>query len=223
MPEDQIVVITAVKYLRVDSDLGRGIQIEDEPTPIFLTNDPTVLRKLLSQQFILEMGRLEAADIVNVGCGLYSRFDGELPGHDAAVAFLNHWLYLAKSFFHALWFVKDNSVDSEVAFMEWRHLQEGASYSSNFIAARLFDSQGEHNTSPFSVDEIKRARTIYKEHMRPLAFYGNDVAGQKLRLGAPGNIVATKGVSNSPRAFLSKRRPRRKRFGSQTVSIYELS
>jgi hypothetical protein len=161
MPANDGIVIMGVKGLVIGAGQGRGIQVEDTPVPIFLTNDREVLQRLFSQEFIAQIGRMAFNDILSEGYALYSRFNLTLDTDEAKRAFLHGFVFFSQLFFDALWFLKDNAIDSGVAFLEYRN-----SYSSfYFTSSRNFNSQGLDEVCEFSVAEVNKARDFYKSHM----------------------------------------------------------
>jgi hypothetical protein len=159
------IVIMGVNGLLIGAHLGRGIQVEDTPVPIFLTNDKEVLKRLLSQQFIAAIGTMESNHILAAGYALYANFNLKLDSDEKRHAFLHGFIYFSKSFFDALWFLRDNAVDSELAFLEYSPTQAGFEYASLYFANKNFNSQGRNEVCEFSVNDIKKARGFYKSHL----------------------------------------------------------
>lgn len=154
---DGILIIT-VNSLELRGTHGRGIQLEDSPVPLFITNDRALIKDLCSPRFVEAFGEFYLNDVLSKGCALYSRFNHKVESREDL---LYRCLGFSKGFFDALWFIKDNSVHPGQGFLECHRPNGEVQYDRNYLVnSRAFNSQGHDETCHFSVEELKRARQL---------------------------------------------------------------
>ncbi|GMU66805.1 MAG: hypothetical protein AMXMBFR36_30790 [Acidobacteriota bacterium] len=156
--------ITAVSELSIPDPLGKGFRIREK---YFLTNDSSIVAGLLTPQMQSIIGRIESHYLLNTSAAFYSKppFEGAYRTHEQALAALNTHLRITQAFLYALWFVKDHAINFELGFL--KHPQQGpnqeVSVTSNALAVRVSNFEGEHPATSFSLNELRAARKVFDE------------------------------------------------------------
>ena len=155
--------ITAVFHMKLRGALGRGIRL---PNGLILTNSQEEVGKLLSTNFERLVGQIEANTLRHANAVIYSITEQpqSFPkSGDEAPHLLNKHLGNVLLFLLALWFVKDNSVNIELGFLEYPHGNPSvAKVTSNFRAARFAQADGSIRETEFTESEARCARDVYK-------------------------------------------------------------
>ena len=154
-----VTFVTALKELKITSDLGRGDKIDDTT---FITNNKRTVGKLIKPEFLSILGSLEAADIIDSDVVVYSK--EKLPKNLTPEQFLAVKLYRVKAFEMAIWLLQDNSVNNEQGFLLYN--QNGMpAVSSNFIALIFSTALGEKVCLNLRRNELKLIRTFFRENI----------------------------------------------------------
>lgn len=156
----KVLFIAALNNLEIHGSFGRGIRL---PGNNFLTNDPSLLTPLLSEMFERTVGLIETRNIREAPAVIYgisqqdeATFNEKGPSH-----FLNQQMLLMHELLLALWLVKDNATNFELAFVEHPHRPLSfSSVTSNSWPQRLSNASGEFSPCEFSETEVKTARDL---------------------------------------------------------------
>jgi hypothetical protein len=143
--------ITALEGIRIPEGLGDGIEL---PFQLRLTNDWRVIKRLTSENFRASIGSLETATLLRAPAVLYSVTDTP-PVNDSLVDHVDERLRVCRTFLIGLWFHKDNSVDHQLGFAAYPHLDNEAVISSNYVAARFSSRSGGDTITEFTRKDLE--------------------------------------------------------------------
>jgi hypothetical protein len=163
-----MLLIANVFSIQIHQPLGRGLQLGTEG--LFLTNETERIAKLVSPILTRAMGSLERNCLLETAHAVYYTLTSKAESDSQLVEeFLGHWLQHIRLYFQSLWLIRDNAVRCEIAFAEWHHPTKGPTHSSKFIIASAFKSDGSQDTTEFTLDELKTARSYFSDFLHPLA------------------------------------------------------
>ena len=205
-----MLLITAVHDLEIDTD---GLQ---EPLPIvqgiYLSWTPSFAATLVSEGMQVAMGGLEYLDLTDGSHPvLFSRVYDE-GYHDRPLAALSAWHSDIHTLFHCLWLLKDNSLNTEVGFVESKDSTGAGIASSNSRAAVYTCADGRRRKVKYSQEEIAEALELYRifDRLGNGAYGGNFPPTLRLKdqVEPVGTVVAAKAVRPLTRVwyFLSAAR-----------------
>lgn len=162
-------LIANVFGIRVPHPLGRGLQLGTQG--LFLTNERERIEKLVSPMLKLAMGTLEYSYLLDTAHAIHQTLTFSKAESDSRLLeeFIGHWLQHVRGYFQSLWLIRDHAVRFEMGFAEWVDSSRGLTHSSNFIAASTFKSDGSRDTTEFTLDELKAARSYFIDFLHPLA------------------------------------------------------
>jgi hypothetical protein len=187
-----MIYITGIKNLNIEGFLGRGIDIGSRT---YFTNDMSLLKKkVLSPNFRLSMGHLEYVSLIEGTAAAYWRDIPNEPDPSRACQMLITWLQCLRSFFMALWLVRDNAVNCEMGFVEHQVPAQGLTYGSNYISAQFNLCNGNIASTKFSADEIRFARSYFQDFFLPVLFNRS-----------PGSDFAKIGPANQQKLLISSK------------------
>jgi hypothetical protein len=155
-----MLLITAIHDLAIETD---GLQ---EPLPlvegIYLSWTPSFTASLISTDMQAAMGGLEYLDLTDGSRPvLFSRVHDERY-RDRPLAALSAWHTDIHTFFHCLWLLKDNSLNTEVGFVESKDSTGAGIASSNSRASVYTCSDGRRRKVKYSQEEITEALELYR-------------------------------------------------------------
>jgi hypothetical protein len=154
----QVKYVTAINHLKIASDLGRGDKLDDST---FITNNRSIISKLVDQRVIPVMGTLEWSAISEAKTVIYGRYEIDSNAQDS-IAFLTSRLFWTKFLFHALWLVLDNAADNDLGFLICD--ADGVpTVSSNFIATGISKADGTMVVTEISRQQLQTARSLYRK------------------------------------------------------------
>ena len=145
---------------------GKGFQFFDR---CYLSSNEKLLKSCFSKMAIHCVGGCEHGAALREGVFVYS----ELPdrcltnGHELPTLALKAWLQVVRTFFLALWFVKDNAVDCELGFARYLSETGQEMYTTNYIAALNFDANSHRHKIDFSLEELRAARALFQDEILP--------------------------------------------------------
>ena len=154
----KVLFITAIQDLIISENLGRGDRISPE---LFITNDLSFIKSLLTDEFRLMAGKLETDFILTSNVIIYGRNDvndNNFVGQD----YLKRQMVRLQFFLNFIWLLKDNSANFDMAFLQYNELR-GVRIDKNFISAVYTNCNGERDTVTLSREELKLARRIFRE------------------------------------------------------------
>lgn len=161
--------------------LGRGIRL---PHDLFLTNSRDQIKGLLSDKFERLAGMNETETLRQTQSAIYNISDqpNDLAKHDDKVRqFLELQLRHVQLFLTALWLVKDNSVNTEMGFLEYPHgSQTGSWVSSNFLALRFSKADGSIGDTEFTESEARNARDVQSKLFKTTGVRNDESRGYVL-------------------------------------------
>jgi len=162
-----MLVIAGIHNLRILAPTGRGVHILDG---MYITNEPAQVDKLLTRHLRLAIGGNECVSMLTGGTAAYWKDLPNEPDVTKALQLLTMWLNWLRSFFMALWLVRDNSVNCELGFLEHDVPGQGVTHESNFIAALFSNARGSTGSVAFSVEEVRQAAGYFKTFFLPVMF-----------------------------------------------------
>ena len=154
----KVLFITAIQDLIISENLGRGDRISPE---LFITNDLSFIKSLLTDEFRLMAGKLETDFILTSNVIIYGRNDvndNNFVGQD----YLKRQMVRLQFFLNFIWLLKDNSANFDMAFLQYNELR-GVRIDKKFISAVYTNCNGERDTVTLSREELKLARRIFRE------------------------------------------------------------
>ena len=164
-----MLLITNVYNIQIPEPLGRGLQLSDG---VFLTNERERIAKLVSPTLERMMGGLEYRSLLDTAHAIHwttRAFPKAESDPQLAEKLLADWLQMMRVYLQSLWLVRDHAVDCEIGFAESEHPIKGTMGSSNFIGVLTFKSDGSRNSTEFTLDELKTARSYCNDFLLPLA------------------------------------------------------
>jgi hypothetical protein len=184
--------IATVENLGIEEDLGEGFEIWNG---IRLTNNPEVIKSLMTSQLVDALGHLETSSILNSDAVFYSIFNEDITEENKDKIVCNYIAY-CKMFLTDLWMIKDHCSDIMIGFIHWKVLvknekssQEYALVSthSNSITSGYTDSKGNgHKKRSFSLKELDIALSFHEDGTRELiAFDESVVKATLIKKGTP--------------------------------------
>ena len=159
-----MLLIAGIHHLRIVGPTGRGVHIGED---MYVTNESAQVDKRLSRELRVAIGGNELLSLLTTGTAAYWK---DLPNEPAAakgVRLLTTWLTLLRSFFMALWLIRDNPVNCELGFLEHDVPGQGTTHASNFIAALFSSARGTMEAIAFSVDEVRKAGEYFRSFFFP--------------------------------------------------------
>lgn len=156
--------ITALSEVSIPEPLGSGFRVCEK---YFLTNDSSIVAGLLTPQMQSVIGRLESHYLMTAPAAFYCRppFESAYKTHEQALAALNTHLRVTQAFLFALWFVKDHAINFELGFLKHpqpRKVKEDG-VTSNALAVRVSNLEGENPVTSLSLAELRAARKIFDQ------------------------------------------------------------
>jgi hypothetical protein len=157
----KVLFITGIENLSISPNLGRGEKIQD----LFITNDSAVINSLITPQFSLIAGTLEAAYLRKAGAVIYSvETCNSFPDETIALSYLSQRLGRIRSFPQMLWLVKDNAANVEFGFIEYPYKSTFSSVSRTSFSSVYTNAVGTSDSVTFSRDELRKARLLFKDN-----------------------------------------------------------
>lgn len=159
--------IIGLSHLKIREPLGRGDKIRDD---LLITNDKSVVNKIMGRDFRKMIGELEWSALANAGAIIYYEGSVEDKFEDAeSMSFLTSLLALVELFQSALWMVKDNAVNFASGFLEvWAPSGEYRVHS-NFLAKVFFKSDSTKNEVELTRSELRKARELFTDSSLPVS------------------------------------------------------
>ena len=156
--------VTAVKYLEIAGNLGRGDRIDDN---IFITNSRTEITSLLPKIYMPIIGVLEWSFINDSKVVIWGRptFDEDQD----PLQVLNGMLYKVQGFLNSIWLFVDNSIDTEIGFLFYD--KDGIpTASSSYINFSPCAADGTSPKISINREQLREIRKFHREHMYYEAF-----------------------------------------------------
>jgi hypothetical protein len=153
----KVIYITAIQDLKVSEYLGSGDRISSE---LFITNDSSLIKELVNNEFKVMAGMIEADYILNsdsIIYGINNIEDNKFVPQD----YLLRQMQTCKFLLNFLWLIKDNSVNFDMAYLQCNE-PRGVRTHSNYIAILYVNCVGKREKITFSRDELKLARKIFR-------------------------------------------------------------
>lgn len=160
MKTEKILFITNIEHLQISQDLERGEKVGDR---FRLTNNESVIDRLITPVFLFSAGGLEASYLKKAGAIAYAIEEHQpFADDDGAQAFLSRRLAEVHIFLHMLWLVKDNSVNVELGYLQHPYESSPRSRVSRISFARANSTAlGEVVPTQFSREELREARKAF--------------------------------------------------------------
>lgn len=137
--------------LESDLDLGAGLTA---------TNRRDRVKKLISENMIQMAGHLEVLALLDAPLVVYELSGAPAVGHQREVEGLNRFLYRVQRVLLGMWLMRDNAVDTELAFAEVPYRGPNATVTSNFIGGSTSTSRGGRDLVSFSRDDLLSVRRM---------------------------------------------------------------
>jgi hypothetical protein len=117
----KVLFIANLENLKISSPLGRGEKIGEN---FFITNDHDLVTGLITPIFSKLAGEIEAYHL-RISDAVVYFIEEHQPFSDdrEAISFLNANLSHVQLFLQYLWLVKDNSVNVEIGYLEYRRVE----------------------------------------------------------------------------------------------------
>lgn len=151
--------ITALQFLTVAGDLGRGDKI-DETT--FITNNKDQINSLIPNEIVPIIGIMETDSIKNSPVVVYS--NEEIDEEIEPEKFVINKSYDIISFLHTIWLFKDNSINKDLSFLFYGN-KKFEYVHSNFIAVRYSNSKGTEESINITRSELQLMRKFNRERL----------------------------------------------------------
>lgn len=192
-------ILIALSGIEIVEPLGRGDQLA---TGLFLTNDKSVIKPLLTPSFADAVGGLEFFHLLNADTAIY--LDGSTDvalDSRTSLRMLDLVLKMAGMFLDALWFVRDNAVNFELGFVDVLPPNAPSETHSNFLArvVRFADGRGER--VKFTRAELREARELFRDVIFPAMANTEHGAEESSPLIEAPKIAARSGVPRITRAL----------------------
>jgi hypothetical protein len=154
----KVLFVTAIQDLIISENLGRGDKISSE---LFITNDSLLIKELLNKEFSIMAGTIETAFILNSDVIIYGKNvvnDNDFVGQD----YLKCQMMASKFFLNFIWLIKDNSVNFDMAFLQYPEPQ-GTRIDKNYVSAVYSNCFGNRDKITLNRSELKLSREIFRE------------------------------------------------------------
>lgn len=153
-------LITGVQDLDINEDeLEEPFMLLDG---LFLGWTPSFVRTLISDQMKFAMGGLDYLELVDgTRPTLFSHGQGR-EWSDRPLAVISMWNHEIYRLFYGLWLIRDNSLSTDVVFMESTNTQGQPTYSSNFLHAGSVCADGVRRKVRYSRTELVEACELYR-------------------------------------------------------------
>jgi hypothetical protein len=151
--------IALLHELEITEDLGHGDKINDA---LRITNNRTVIERLLSPGHRMMMGDMEVASLLTGAPVVIAEAD--IPPDMTPQQYLLTRLYETQGFLMTTWVLFDNAVNCELGFL----LHEKASIASatsNFVAHLYSTARGEKPVTRWTREQLREMRTLHREAM----------------------------------------------------------
>lgn len=162
----EILLLAAVHKMKVGDSLGRGIGIADS---MFLSDDGSIPRKILSDLTIDTIGRMEADFLLEAPLFIHGKWVEEKPLMEIdPLPLLNIKMRKIYSFYDGLWTLRDNCVNSETVFLIEREGGRDERVSVNGMAYRYDCADSKIVDVAFTRSEIQETRDKYSARISAL-------------------------------------------------------
>jgi len=154
-----ITFIIALHHIEVTENLGRGEKIDNIT---FISNEKSVVKKLIPKDTINIIGELEYIGLINAKAFIYST--EELPVDTTPENYLIDRLFYIQTFLSAIWIKMDNNIDFELGFV-FCNDDGKLGVSSNYLAVSYYNPQLKPDITILSRDELREIRTLFREKL----------------------------------------------------------
>lgn len=160
--------MAALYHLRVRESLQHGDQIIPR---LYISNDREKAKKLITKTFVQSAGMIEVEALVNSKAFVYSVHDAKPKVLSKAeqITLLNEHLTIVQLFLNMLWLVKDCSINMDLGFIQCGLGNPVVDVSSNYLSTLFSKADGSFATTEFSREELRIARTIFRDYHKPAA------------------------------------------------------
>lgn len=165
------IFICGLHNIEIKEDLGEGIilipNVKNNDFPqVRITNNKVKVKSLLDDLLPRFIGAIEYNHILHgypIIAFAESEFDIEKT---TSIEHLDLHLFLLKMYFFCLWLTKDNSVDFDIGFLQFKNKNCEFEVSSNNMTTSNFDVNGCRVSTIFSVKELNAAQEYLKDSIQ---------------------------------------------------------
>jgi hypothetical protein len=154
----KLLFITALQDLIISENLGRGDKISPD---LLITNDSSIIKDLITREFSVLAGTIETKFILNSDVIIYGKIDVDDKGF-VGLDYLYRQMVASKFFLNFIWLIKDNSVNFDMAFLQYSEPQ-GIRIDKNYLSAVYSNCFGKREKIKLNRVELKLARKIFRE------------------------------------------------------------
>jgi hypothetical protein len=155
--------VTKLYNMKIDSTLSKGKKLDEKAR---ISNGFKNFENVFGNRTFMEaFGWVEYSSFDNsvyiyeIGKLEDLRFQKEL----SRINQLNFFMRKVQMFLHCLWLVKDNSVNTELGFLQtYSKEPSSGTVTSNAMADSPTNSKGEYLDETFTTEELEKAITFYK-------------------------------------------------------------
>jgi hypothetical protein len=198
MSKNKSLFITVISNLKIQEDLGEGIELWDK---IRITNNKIVITSLLAPGLEDAIGGLETTALEKAEAIFYSVDHLNINSKNEDEILCNY-LANCKIFLNDLWLLKDHCADLMMGYINYPyiskelvlHLPAMINYThSNFITGGFTDAGGKHMSSTqFTKGELEQAKSYFDGKNRSLIpFAESSVKSSFLEKGAARLMIAS--------------------------------
>ena len=171
----KVLFITTAFNLKIDTDLGEGINLIEE---IKLTNNRNFIRKLLTQELYEAIGFLEYKALASSDAVFYKIVNIEIDD-DTADDLLCTFIANCKLILTEFWLLKDHAIDIMLGFVEFPYKGTGniivslkePVVRSNMVKGGAFNSEGKYLPVIFDLKEVESIKDLnHKGISKPFSF-----------------------------------------------------
>lgn len=160
----KIRFIAKIYDLSLTGYLGAGVRVAQN---MRISNDAEVSGSYMDP-IIPIVGLIESQALVEENGLAFAYGEEEIPGTLASLdplVYLENSLRMLRLYLNQLWYVKDNSVDAEIAFAYTRQGSDIGQVSTNHAAVRFLTAEGIKSPTTFSPSDLRHARDRFFMHL----------------------------------------------------------
>lgn len=163
----KIKFITALQKVRISEDLDRGDKFREN---LYVTNNSSFIRHFLSDVEINLIGNLNYEALCKWNTFVY--LNSEVDSENVEIEIVNI-IRAIKSLCNASWFIKDNCMNCEDAFLFYA--QADRTYvHSNFVNTIFTQADGNYKTETvLSREELRASRKLFHDHFADSQSYSD--------------------------------------------------